>query len=202
MSVVVIVFGSMVYRDIYWLPARHLNYPSWSYGLAIVSTFFFIFGSIAQAKYVQIARREHIQPPKAYEVPMVTDIDIKASSRPLMNTSMIIPPKAVTSSGGSVTPPLVVWPWPWLRTWGYLWPPTHTVRVLANHLLKLLIGLHAWWMLYAICTFRLARIHTCTCVIGHMYIPTSQNTYLYMRYRPTVIYSLSIILTDIQYMNI
>jgi hypothetical protein len=109
MTVVVLVFGIMVYRDIYWLPSRHLIYPSWSYGLAIVSTFFFVFGSIAQAKYVQIARREQIQPPKAYQVPMVTDIDQKASNRPLinMNTSVVIPPRAMTSSGGSVTPPLV-----------------------------------------------------------------------------------------------
>lgn len=60
----VMVFGINAELDKNWMPFPKLNYLSWSYGLAILSCFFSIFGSIAQVTHVMILRQELREPPK------------------------------------------------------------------------------------------------------------------------------------------
>ena len=63
MTVTVVVFGLMYHYDRSWMPDPILNYLSWSYGCAVVCTFFLIFSSIAQVTYLRIVREELKQPP-------------------------------------------------------------------------------------------------------------------------------------------
>lgn len=59
----VILFGVAVYKDRMWMPDPHLNYMSWSYGLAIISTFFSIFSSIAHVVFSRITKQAYYEPP-------------------------------------------------------------------------------------------------------------------------------------------
>jgi len=65
MAVTLIVFGVMFKVDRHWLPNPNLNYLSWSYGLALISTFFTIFASIGQITYLMIIKQEMREPPRA-----------------------------------------------------------------------------------------------------------------------------------------
>ena len=63
MTFTTILFALMFKYDRHWMPNPRLNYLSWSYGLALLSTFFSIFGSIAQVVYVKIVRQEFREAP-------------------------------------------------------------------------------------------------------------------------------------------
>ncbi|ELU13586.1 hypothetical protein CAPTEDRAFT_31263, partial [Capitella teleta] len=62
-SSTLILFGVAVYVDRMWMPEPHLNYMSWSYGLALLSTFFSIFSTIAHFAFRRIALKEFYEPP-------------------------------------------------------------------------------------------------------------------------------------------
>ena len=66
-----VLFGIAVYKDRMWMPRPDLNYMSWSYGLALMSTFFSIFSSIAHVVFNRITRREFYEPPSMSQ-PMVS----------------------------------------------------------------------------------------------------------------------------------
>lgn len=61
-AILVIMFGLGAEFDINWMPNPEINYPHFSYGLAIVSTFFTIFGSMAHQVFRAIVRQEYLQP--------------------------------------------------------------------------------------------------------------------------------------------
>jgi hypothetical protein len=65
----VIMFGLAFKFDWFWLPNPEINYPHFSYGLAIVSTFFSFFSTIAQINYRNIVREEYHQPANLTAVP-------------------------------------------------------------------------------------------------------------------------------------
>jgi hypothetical protein len=56
------MFGLGAEFDINWMPHPEINYPHVSYGLAILSSFFTIFGSMAHQVFRSIVRREYQQP--------------------------------------------------------------------------------------------------------------------------------------------
>jgi len=58
----VIMFGLAFKYDWFWLPNPEINYPHFSYGLAIVSAFFSFFSSLAHTQYRNIVREEYHQP--------------------------------------------------------------------------------------------------------------------------------------------
>jgi len=58
----VLMFGLAFKFDWFWLPNPEINYPHFSYGLAIVSTFFSFFASLAYVEYRNIVREEYYQP--------------------------------------------------------------------------------------------------------------------------------------------
>jgi hypothetical protein len=58
----VLMFGLGAEYDINWMPNREINYPHVSYGLAIVSAFMTIFGSMAHQVHRNIVREEYQQP--------------------------------------------------------------------------------------------------------------------------------------------
>ena len=62
MPMILVLFGVEVYTDILWMPNMHLNYLSWSYGLAVVSAFFSVFATIALVNYTLIIRQEFREP--------------------------------------------------------------------------------------------------------------------------------------------
>jgi len=61
-AISVIMFGLGAEFDINWMPKPEINYPHVSYGLAILSTFFTIFSSIAHRVFRSIIREEYVQP--------------------------------------------------------------------------------------------------------------------------------------------
>jgi len=63
MVTTILIFGISFEFDRSWMPNPVLNYLSWSYGCAVVATFFFIFSSIAQVIYTKIERQELREPP-------------------------------------------------------------------------------------------------------------------------------------------
>jgi len=63
MSSTLVMFGIMFKYDRNWFPNPELNYLSWSYGLAVVSTFFCMGASIGLFTYVGIIRQEMREPP-------------------------------------------------------------------------------------------------------------------------------------------
>jgi len=63
MTVTLIMFAIKFSMARHWLPNPPNNYLSWSYGLAIVSTFSSIGALIAQFVYVSIVRQETREPP-------------------------------------------------------------------------------------------------------------------------------------------
>jgi len=81
MSVTVIMFGIMFKVDKNWFPYPELNYLSWSYGLAIVSSFFSIGASIALFVYVAIIRQEMREPPLTGPMTPVTSLNWSGSSK-------------------------------------------------------------------------------------------------------------------------
>jgi len=79
MLLTVLVFGIMFYYDRSWMPNPILNYLSWSYGCAVVCTFFLIFASIAQVIYTRIEREDLKQPPPNVNMSMsLTGMSLKA----------------------------------------------------------------------------------------------------------------------------
>ncbi|CAH1776239.1 unnamed protein product, partial [Owenia fusiformis] len=46
LAISVIVFATMCKDDRTWMPRPEYNYPSWSFGFAVISGFFSIFGGI------------------------------------------------------------------------------------------------------------------------------------------------------------
>jgi len=61
-GIAVIMFGLAFKYDWFWLPTPEINYPHFSYGLAIVSTFFSFFSSLALVQYRNIVRADYYQP--------------------------------------------------------------------------------------------------------------------------------------------
>jgi len=82
MFVTVLLFGLAFYLDRRWLPMHHLNYPSWSFGCAVMSTIFSVFASIAQFMYVKIVRQEQREPPMnvpaSAEVSFMHDVSLRS----------------------------------------------------------------------------------------------------------------------------
>jgi len=97
MGATVIMFGIMFKYDKNWFPNPELNYMSWSYGLAIVSTFFSVGASIGLFTYVGIIRQEMREPPIADPMAPVSALNwdesykgqhqVKGASRDNLNKS-------------------------------------------------------------------------------------------------------------------
>jgi len=68
-GIAVVMFGLAFKYDWFWIPHPEINYPHFSYGLAIVSTFFSFFASIALREYRNIVRQEYHQPANLTAVP-------------------------------------------------------------------------------------------------------------------------------------
>jgi len=75
-SCVMLLFGLGFYLDRGWLPMYYLNFLSWSYGLAIVSSFLSIFAAIAQVMYALVERQEKLHPPVNYSLPSTADTSL------------------------------------------------------------------------------------------------------------------------------
>lgn len=59
MAFTTMLFACCFYWDKNWMPRKDLNYLSWSYGLALLSTFFNIFACIPIGIYNRITRTEY-----------------------------------------------------------------------------------------------------------------------------------------------
>lgn len=64
-----VVFVSCFFTDREWLPNPYLNYPSWSFGLFIMSAFFSVFAAIGHVTYIMIIRHQLRRPPRAVTAP-------------------------------------------------------------------------------------------------------------------------------------
>lgn len=69
-TVAILVFGIMFKLDRLWLPFPYLNYPSFSYGLFILSTFFSIFAGICHFVHTVIVRNLVRAPPMKTNISM------------------------------------------------------------------------------------------------------------------------------------
>jgi len=78
-----LVFAICYRFDRYYLPIPFFNYLSWSYGLALLSTFFQVFASIAQITYVLIVRQEMREPPAPPTVPLSGLLPTKGGKGPM-----------------------------------------------------------------------------------------------------------------------
>jgi len=58
----IIMFGLGAEYDQYWMPDPDINYPHFSYGMAILSAFGTIFSSMAHQVYRNIVLKEYRQP--------------------------------------------------------------------------------------------------------------------------------------------
>lgn len=63
MTFTILLFANCFYWDKNWMPRKDLNYLSFSYGMAVLSTFFSIFSSIAIGNYHRIIQREYTHIP-------------------------------------------------------------------------------------------------------------------------------------------
>lgn len=69
-TMAILVFGIMFKLDRLWLPFPYLNYPSFSYGLFILSTFFSIFAGISHFVHTVIVRNLIRAPPMKTNISM------------------------------------------------------------------------------------------------------------------------------------
>jgi hypothetical protein len=68
-AIAVIMFGLGFKYDWFWLPNPEINYPHFSYGLAILSTFFSFFSAIAHVQFRNIVQEEYHQPAHLTAIP-------------------------------------------------------------------------------------------------------------------------------------
>ena len=72
----VLMFGLGAEYDQYWMPNPEYNYPHFSYGMAIISAFSTIFGSMAHQVYHGIVLREYRQPAMLQRGPLRASYNI------------------------------------------------------------------------------------------------------------------------------
>lgn len=61
---VTVLFFGFFFTEKNWMPRPDLNYPSWSFGLFILSGFFSLFASIGHVTYNRIIRSEYREAPR------------------------------------------------------------------------------------------------------------------------------------------